>query len=232
MSYKLRNIVKSPVKGYNALTVTSDFGYRSFTYNGKKYSGNHNGIDLVPVGNIVAVARGKVTACRNTIQGYTESNASGNYVTLYHGSGVYTTYCHLDYGSVKVKTGDIVEAGTILGTNCIKTTGFSTGLHLHYGIQVNGTWVDPKPYLLGTKNIPSYNTSTNPTNTKSVDELAQEVIKGLWGNGNDRKQRLTAAGYNYSTIQSRVNEILSGKTTSNNTIYYTVKIQRLQVFIC
>lgn len=43
--------------------------------------------------------------------------------------------------------------------------------------------------------------------TKTTDELAREVIKGLWGNGTERKQRLTAAGYDYKTIQSRVNEL-------------------------
>ena len=49
-----------------------------------------------------------------------------------------------------------------------------------------------------------------PTPTKSVDELAREVIEGKWGNGNDRKNRLQAAGYNYSEVQARVNEILNG----------------------
>lgn len=43
---------------------------------------------------------------------------------------------------------------------------------------------------------------------KTVDELAREVIRGLWGNGADRKQRLTAAGYDYSAVQKRVNEML------------------------
>lgn len=47
-------------------------------------------------------------------------------------------------------------------------------------------------------------------NKKSIDEVAREVIKGRWGNGKDRKDRLTKAGYNYSTIQKRVNEILKG----------------------
>ena len=49
---------------------------------------------------------------------------------------------------------------------------------------------------------------------KSVDEIAQEVIAGKWGSGNDRKNRLAAAGYNYSEVQARVNAILGGKTTS------------------
>lgn len=43
---------------------------------------------------------------------------------------------------------------------------------------------------------------------KSVDELAQEVIAGKWGNGDDRKNKLTAAGYSYDEVQKRVNEIL------------------------
>jgi N-acetylmuramoyl-L-alanine amidase len=45
---------------------------------------------------------------------------------------------------------------------------------------------------------------------KSVDEIAKEVINGDWGNGAERKQRLTAAGYDYATIQKRVNEMLKG----------------------
>lgn len=43
---------------------------------------------------------------------------------------------------------------------------------------------------------------------KTVDELAREVINGKWGNGTDRKNRLTAAGYDYSAVQKRVNELL------------------------
>ena len=44
--------------------------------------------------------------------------------------------------------------------------------------------------------------------TKTVDELAKEVIKGLWGNGTERKNKLTAAGYDYTKIQNKVNEFL------------------------
>ena len=45
-------------------------------------------------------------------------------------------------------------------------------------------------------------------NKKTIDEIAHEVIRGLWGNGQDRKDRLTKAGYDYSTIQKRVNELI------------------------
>ena len=46
------------------------------------------------------------------------------------------------------------------------------------------------------------------TTAKTVDQLAREVIYGYWGNGADRKNRLTAAGYDYNIIQARVNELL------------------------
>ena len=49
---------------------------------------------------------------------------------------------------------------------------------------------------------------------KSVDELAREVIRGEWGNGSDRRIRLTQAGYDYDAVQKRVNEILTGSSES------------------
>ena len=66
-----------------------------------------------------------------------------------------------------------------------------------------------------------------PKPSKSVDDLAREVIRGDWGNGQERKDRLTAAGYDYSTVQARVNEMLSGNKPApkpvDNTVTYTVK---------
>lgn len=57
-------------------------------------------------------------------------------------------------------------------------------------------------------------TSKPSSPTKSVDEVAREVIAGSWGNGDERKKRLTEAGYNYSDVQNKVNEILSSTSTS------------------
>lgn len=50
--------------------------------------------------------------------------------------------------------------------------------------------------------------------TKTVEELAQEVINGVWGNGAARKAALIKAGYNYDNVQAKVNELLSGKKPS------------------
>ena len=47
---------------------------------------------------------------------------------------------------------------------------------------------------------------------KTVAELAQEVLAGKWGNGTERKEKLTAAGYDYSAVQAKVNELVNGKT--------------------
>lgn len=47
---------------------------------------------------------------------------------------------------------------------------------------------------------------------KTVEELAQEVIDGKWGNGAVRKSRLTAAGYDYTKVQTKVNEMLAAKS--------------------
>lgn len=48
--------------------------------------------------------------------------------------------------------------------------------------------------------------------TKTVSQIAQEVIAGKWGNGEERRTRLTNAGYDYKEIQSEVNGILSAPT--------------------
>lgn len=48
-----------------------------------------------------------------------------------------------------------------------------------------------------------------PSAKKSVDKVAKEVIRGEWGNGDERYNRLTNAGYNYNEVQAKVNELLN-----------------------
>ena len=57
---------------------------------------------------------------------------------------------------------------------------------------------------------------------KSIDEIVQEVIDNKWGNGSERKERLIAAGYDYTEIQKKINEILSSKKQK----YVTYTIQK------
>lgn len=58
-----------------------------------------------------------------------------------------------------------------------------------------------------------------PEETKTVDELAQEVLDGKWGNGDVRKQRLTASGYDYNAVQAKVNAQVD---EISKAAYYTV----------
>ena len=62
----------------------------------------------------------------------------------------------------------------------------------------------------------------NKKPTLRDEEIAEEVIAGLWGDGEIRKKRLKAAGYDYDTIQAIVNKILSG-ISQKTKVYYTVK---------
>ena len=51
------------------------------------------------------------------------------------------------------------------------------------------------------------NATPTPT-TKTVTELAQEVLQGKWGNGQERKEKLTQAGYDYDLVQAEVNKLV------------------------
>lgn len=73
----------------------------------------------------------------------------------------------------------------------------------------------PGPYLKSKfpelVRLVNGSTVSNEPTRKSVDVVAKEVINGKWGNGDDRKSRLTAAGYDYNAVQAKVNELLGQK---------------------
>lgn len=62
-----------------------------------------------------------------------------------------------------------------------------------------------------------------PNPDKSINEVAQEVIQGAWGSGNARKQALTAAGYDYGAVQTEVNRILGGGSSSLKSVNEVAK---------
>ena len=69
----------------------------------------------------------------------------GEYIMIKHSNGTVTLYGHLKAGSRKVKVGQKVSKGQVIGT--VGSTGNSTGTHLHFEVRVNGNPVNPYRYL-------------------------------------------------------------------------------------
>lgn len=77
--------------------------------------------------------------------------------------------------------------------------------------------------------VPKYDSAVEPAPapapTKSIDEVAKEVIAGKWGNDPERKEALIAAGYDRDAVQKRVNEMLKKPTPGENALkQYTTYI--------
>ena len=65
---------------------------------------------------------------------------------------------------------------------------------------------------------------TTLANMKTNQQIAYEVLMGKWGNGADRKNRLTKAGYNYNAVQTIVNALVAGKTIEPEIDTNSIKI--------
>ena len=89
-------------------------------------------------------------------------------------------------------------------------TGDSSGNLTHHNMFVATTC--PGPYLQSKLPWLANEVNKRLENKKSIDEVAKEVLQGKWGNGIDRKNKLTAAGYDYDVVQSAVNKLVSHKT--------------------
>lgn len=116
--------------------ITSYFGYRKAPTKGA--STYHKGLDIaVPVGtSVFSVQSGKVISA-------TYSASAGNFVSVYHGNGVYSYYMHCS--SLLVSAGDSVKKGQKIALS--GSTGISTGPHLHFAMFMNGGYVNPLGYI-------------------------------------------------------------------------------------
>lgn len=129
-------------KNYDRYKITYSFGSRVIF--GKKE--NHSGVDLVAVAENGGAVSDWVTAfdSGDVIEaGY--NSRSGYFCKIRHDETLVTLYCHFKKGTLRVKKGDKVAKGEILGY--MGSTGRSTGAHLHLGISLFGEWVDPEKYF-------------------------------------------------------------------------------------
>lgn len=126
-----------PVPGY--YTITSPFGMRLHPI--LKTYRVHTGMDIgAPMGTYVLAANSGV------VSKATFSVSYGNLVMVNHGNGISTAYAH---GSeILVEEGQEVKRGDVIMK--VGSTGWSTGPHLHFEIIVNGTKIDPYPYVTKT----------------------------------------------------------------------------------
>ena len=103
----------------------------------------HSGTDIgMPTGSYIIAANDGVVIKSMYTTGY------GNMVMINHGGGVATVYGH---GSeIIAQTGQTVKRGDIIMK--AGSTGWSTGPHLHFEVRINGTCVDPMPFLIKQNN--------------------------------------------------------------------------------
>jgi murein DD-endopeptidase MepM/ murein hydrolase activator NlpD len=125
----------------NAGSVSSGFGIRRYYNNVFAQDYYHKGVDYAGGSGspVVAPAAGRVSLVGREDEGF---HVHGNVVGIDHGQGVLSIFMHLQ--DIDVAEGTMVKAGQRIGT--IGSTGASTGPHLHWGLYVNQTAVDPAPW--------------------------------------------------------------------------------------
>lgn len=89
----------------------------------------------------------------------------------------------------------------------IRTSGYYKGDET---VSNNSVWTNPCDYFGVSKSDMAKYTGETPK--KNIDEVAQDVIDGKYGNYPERKTKLEAEGYNYSEVQTRVNELVKGNS--------------------
>jgi murein DD-endopeptidase MepM/ murein hydrolase activator NlpD len=99
----------------------------------------HNGLDIAGAcGNHIIAADAGIAY----IQPF-QGNGFGHYMIIVHGNGWQTLYGHLE--GFAIRSGQRVGVGQLIGYE--GTSGNSTGCHLHFGVNHDGQWVNPLPYL-------------------------------------------------------------------------------------
>ncbi len=157
-------------KNYGGYKITYPFGER--TIFGKKEM--HSGTDLVALAEnggavsdwIVAFDAGEVIEA-----GY--NSRSGYYCKIRHDETAVSLYCHFKSGTLRVKKGDTVARGDVLGY--MGSTGRSTGAHLHLGIAFFGEYTNPEKYFEKTLSEVNKLTLTHERKVLKKGAVGEEV---------------------------------------------------------
>jgi murein DD-endopeptidase MepM/ murein hydrolase activator NlpD len=119
--------------------ISSTFGRRTHPVTGE-LGKMHTGVDFaVGQGTTIYAAEAGTVILSEWYSGY------GNAVIIDHGEGMWTLYGHIRDGGLAVKVGESVSRGQKIAES--GSTGQSTGPHLHFEVRINGSTVDPMPYL-------------------------------------------------------------------------------------
>ena len=147
----------------------------------QNYSPSHQAIDVVGAGNtvsdVVAYEDGTVVLVVNNV---TKNNTNttgtatyGNFIKIKHDNNIQTLYAHLKYGSVKVKKGDYVKKGQVIGT--MGNTGRAFGVHLHFEVRdYNNNRKNPYDYLWKTSKSPVLTSTQNKIESSPKEEVKVE----------------------------------------------------------
>lgn len=171
-------------------------------------SGVHNGIDNIKYKGmsdyIIVHSDGEVVGVRSTYKTQDKSgNSYGNYVKIKHANGYYTLYAHLKYGSVKVKKGDKVKKGQVIGY--MGATGHSTGVHLHFEVRnTKDVRINPTAYI--NADLPNMKTTTSAEQKKPSAEKNLEIItaSGVYGRTGGIGFNKPKVAYKKGTIVKKV----------------------------
>ena len=196
------NLAAMMVGNANAGRITGRFGDK------RKDGHIHKGIDIpAPEGEPIRVMQDmgdnlKVVAVDTNPNNKTNY---GNYVVLEGtrgGKKVRYTIAHMKTGSVKVKAGDTVKPGDVIGG--VGSTGRSTGNHLHLEVMVDGQRVDPESFLskYPLQQQPALQTQTNTQNNQTSGKTTQHNDPVEWQN--DNGQTMTRSQFNQNL--ARVNQ--------------------------
>ena len=171
---EFESLLPSYVNPCPGTVISSGFGYREL------FHSMHEGIDLATGGRHIATyaARGGEVIFAG------ESGLAGNMICIQHADGTVTDYMH--HSEMYVKAGDHVFKGQQIGL--AGSTGRSTGIHLHFQINIGGGAVNPAPYL---KDDSSGKTIPMESGEREKVAVSRTIVNSMLKNGSAPKREIS-----------------------------------------